>query len=82
MPAVVRGILDEGRIDSVTAICANPATLRTSSMGRLFDAVAALCGLAKHITYEGEAAIASKGWPQIATRRPTVPRGLAPMQQM
>ena len=61
VPLFVREILDEDRVDAVAAICADPATLRTSSMGRLFDAVAALCGLTKHITYEGEAAIALEG---------------------
>ena len=61
VPLSVRSILDEERIDAVAAICADQATLRTSSMGRLFDAVAALCGLTKHITYEGEAAIALEG---------------------
>ena len=61
VPPVVRGIVDEERIDAVASLCADPATLRTSSMGRLFDAVAALCGLARTITYEGEAAIALEG---------------------
>jgi hydrogenase maturation protein HypF len=61
VPPLVRSILDEERLDGVAALCADPTTLRTSSIGRLFDAVAALCGLAKAITYEGEAAIALEG---------------------
>jgi hydrogenase maturation protein HypF len=36
-------------------LCANPATLRTSSCGRLFDAVSALTGVCRESSYEGEA---------------------------
>jgi hydrogenase maturation protein HypF len=43
------------RVADVVALCGS--SMRTSSMGRLFDAVAAMCDLADSVSYEGQAAV-------------------------
>ena len=45
------------RWDAVAALAGSPLALRTTSAGRLFDAVAALLGICDEVNYEGQAAI-------------------------
>jgi hydrogenase maturation protein HypF len=56
-PAGLGGAVDPGRWDRVAALAQSDLATSTSSMGRLFDAVAALCGLSPSVTYEGQAAV-------------------------
>jgi len=47
----------EAQLAPVVSLSRSGASVETSSMGRLFDAVAALCGVARTVSYEGQAAI-------------------------
>lgn len=53
----VRGVPEAERALLAAAAAAGVAAARTTSMGRLFDAVSSLLGVRHDITYEGQAAI-------------------------
>ena len=58
IPAALRGAVDERHWRLVTEMTRTGLNSPiTTSMGRLFDAVAALCGIRAEVNYEGQAAI-------------------------
>ena len=58
LPSILKGRVEQPRWEAVARLaCTGLAAPVTTSVGRLFDAVAALSGLAVEVNYEGQAAI-------------------------
>lgn len=53
----LRGVVDDARWAAVVRLSRSSISPLTTSVGRLLDACAAICGIRSHVTYEGQAAI-------------------------